>query len=190
MIPVDCLWRVTEVSASPLVVGIGDCKIGQAVRLVTYALGSCIAVALVDTEANLGGLLHFKLPEASNHQEIARENPFYFADLGIKAMLKGALELGLVKKRARVCLIGGAQMIDSGGLQIGKQNYLAARKALWKEGIMVHKEAIGGEKSRNVSLSSNGSIIVRVTGSHEISLLGPGSDRPATSSYSPIGGPK
>lgn len=35
---------------------------------------------------------------------------------------------------------------------IGKRNYLALRKILWKTGIMLASEAVGGNRSRTVFL--------------------------------------
>ena len=49
------------------VVGVGDCCVSgdpDAV-LVTYALGSCIAVVIHDPVSKVGGLLHYMLPESS-----------------------------------------------------------------------------------------------------------------------------
>ncbi len=41
-------------------------------------------------------------------------------------------------KRMVVRLAGGAQVLDSQGVfQIGKRNYLAARRILWKAGILI-----------------------------------------------------
>ena len=46
-------------------VGVGDCKVSNAAEaaLATYALGSCIGLAIYDPAAKVGGLLHFMLPE-------------------------------------------------------------------------------------------------------------------------------
>jgi chemotaxis protein CheD len=43
-------------------------------------------------------------------------------------------------------------MDPDGYFDIGKRNYQALRKILWKAGIMVHAEAIGGETSRSIRL--------------------------------------
>ena len=53
--------------AASLVVGVGDCRVSNDAEslLVTYALGSCIAVTVHDPVAAVGGLLHFMLPESS-----------------------------------------------------------------------------------------------------------------------------
>ncbi|MGZ3387730.1 MAG: chemotaxis protein CheD, partial [Isosphaeraceae bacterium] len=50
-----------------LVVGISDLKVSNnpADSMITYALGSCIAVAVYDPVAKVGGLLHFMLPDST-----------------------------------------------------------------------------------------------------------------------------
>jgi chemotaxis protein CheD len=39
---------------------------------------------------------------------------------------------------------------DGGFFDVGKRNYLSCRKALWKVGLMIHAEAIGGNVCRSV----------------------------------------
>jgi chemotaxis protein CheD len=57
---------------------------------------------------------------------------------------------------------------------IGKRNYLALRKILWKVGIIVQREAIGGDLSRTVMLDcSSGAVSLRVPGEPESLLLPP-----------------
>ena len=50
--------------ANRLVVGIADLKLSKksGELLVTYALGSCLGVAIHDPEAKVGGILHAMLP--------------------------------------------------------------------------------------------------------------------------------
>jgi len=149
------------------VVEVGDCIVAAGSNLATFALGSCIAVTIVDTEVFVAGLLHFKLPDSASDPARAIANPFLFGDTGIRMLLRLAFKLGVQKRRMRVCLAGGAQTIGDTGLQIGKQNYLAARKTLWKEGIMVFKEAIGGDASRSISVTPSGLVVVRASGASE-----------------------
>ena len=52
-----------------------------------------------------------------------------------------------------VTITGGAQVTDeAGALNIGKRNYLAVRKILWKLGVMLQGESVGGTVVRNVRL--------------------------------------
>ncbi|MFY9725524.1 MAG: chemotaxis protein CheD [Bryobacteraceae bacterium] len=138
-----------------LTVGVGDCKVSNGVEsvLATYALGSCIAVAIHDPVAAVGGLLHFMLPESSLNPDKAGQNPFMFADTGIPLLFHAAYGLGAEKRRLVVRAAGGAQVMDDNGLfNIGKRNHLALRKILWKAGVMIHGEEIGGTTSRTVRL--------------------------------------
>jgi chemotaxis protein CheD len=138
-----------------IVVGVADCHFcaDRNGVLATYALGSCIAIAIHDPVAGVGGLLHFMLPESSIDRNKAETNPFLFADTGIPLLFRGTLERGADARRLVVHLAGGAQMVDDGGVfNIGKRNYLAAKKLLWKNGIMIQGEAVGGNLSRTVRL--------------------------------------
>jgi chemotaxis protein CheD len=141
--------------ASLLTVGVGDCKVSNAAgsTLATYALGSCIAVAIHDPVAAVGGLLHFMLPESSLNPGKASQNPFLFADTGIPLLFHAAYGLGAEKCRLVVRAAGGAQVMnDNGVFNIGKRNHLALRKILWKAGVMIHAEETGGTESRTVRL--------------------------------------
>ena len=81
---------------SLLTVGVGDCKVSNGADsvLTTYALGSCIAVAIYDPVAGVGGLLHFMLPESSLNPDRAGQNPFVFADTGIPMLFHAAYGIG------------------------------------------------------------------------------------------------
>jgi chemotaxis protein CheD len=132
-----------------------DCRIGDAPGqvLATYALGSCIGLAVHDAKAGVGGLLHFMLPDSGIDHERGRENPWMFADTGIPMLLDRLCARGASKRRLTVRAAGGASMMDQENVfDIGRRNYLAMRKILWKAGVMVHGEAVGGIRSRTVRL--------------------------------------
>lgn len=136
-------------------VGVADCKVSNAAEsaLATYALGSCIALAIYDPVAAVGGLLHFMLPESSLNPGKASENPYMFADTGIPMLFHSAYRLGAEKRRLVVWAAGGAQVMDDSGVfNIGKRNNLALRKILWKAGVMIHGEEVGGTTARTVRL--------------------------------------
>jgi len=138
-----------------VVVGMGDCKVtAEPVELVTYALGSCIAVVIWDPAAKVGGLLHFMLPDSSVDRETqGRANPYRYADTGTPLLFRQAYEKGAEKRRLQVRLAGGASVLDDGGVfNIGRRNHAAVRKILWKAGVLVHGEDVGGTVSRTVRL--------------------------------------
>jgi chemotaxis protein CheD len=159
-----------------VVIGIGDCKVSKepGSTRVTYALGSCIAVIIHDPVANVGGLLHFMLPESTLDPAKAARNLFMFADTGIPLLFRSAYQLGAEKKRLAVTVAGGAQMMDTQGtFNIGKRNCLAMRKILWKAGVLVQAEQLGGEVSRTVRLEvGSGKVMLREAGQPEKELPG------------------
>jgi chemotaxis protein CheD len=162
-------------AVTPLIVGISDCKVTRDAEsvLVTYALGSCIAVAMHDPVSKATGLLHYMLPESGIDVRKAEANPYMFADTGIPRLIDAIRAVGGDGKRVIVQLAGGAQVLDSQGVfQIGKRNYLAARKILWKAGILIAGEAVGGEISRTTRLEvSTGRLWVREGGGIERELV-------------------
>lgn len=138
-----------------IVVQMADCQVanvpGQV--LATFALGSCIGLAVYDPQASVGGLLHFMLPDSAIDPVRGRENPFMFADTGIPLLLDRVCQKGASPRRLMVHAAGGAQMMDRQNVfEIGKRNYLAMRKILWKRGILLHAEAVGGGSFRTVRL--------------------------------------
>ncbi|HLI86249.1 MAG TPA: chemotaxis protein CheD [Bryobacteraceae bacterium] len=138
-----------------IVVGMADCRTTADPRilLATYALGSCVAVVVYDPVSKVGGLLHFMLPDSAMDPARGQENPYKFADAGIPLLLNKVFSQGASKNRLMVWAVGGAQILDDQGVfQIGKRNCLAARRALWKLGVMVSGEAVGGVDFRTVKL--------------------------------------
>jgi chemotaxis protein CheD len=138
-----------------IVVGVADCKVAESAgeELTTYALGSCIGLAIYDPAAHIGGLLHYMLPDSSIDPVHGRDNPYKFADTGIPLLLNALYARGAAKRRLFVRVAGAADMLAViGGFEIGKRNYLALRKILWKSGLLIHGEAVGGNQSRTIRL--------------------------------------
>lgn len=154
-----------------IVVGIADCKLSNDPDsvLVTYALGSCIGLAIHDPVTRVGGLLHIMLPDSELDREKAAKNPFMFADTGVPLLFRNAYGMGAEKRRLVVRMAGGSQVMDSQGVfNIGKRNALAVRKILWKAGVMLQGESTGGESSRTLRLEvATGTLWMRGPGQPE-----------------------
>jgi chemotaxis protein CheD len=161
---------------STLVVGVGDCRVSTAPgdEVATYALGSCIGLAVYDPRVRVGGLLHFMLPDSAIAARGER-NPYKFADTGIPRLIEEVCALGASTGRLQVWAAGAASMLESaGGFEIGKRNHQALRRMLWKAGLLLQGEAAGGNQSRSVRLDiATGSFWVQ-EGGEERKLLQPG----------------
>lgn len=156
---------------SDVTVGMADLQVSAdpAARLVTYALGSCLGIAVYDPVARVGGLLHVMLPLSEIDRERARDNPALFVDTGVPALFRACYGLGAVKSRVIVKVAGGASAAAAGApdqFQIGKRNMLTLRKLLWKNGVLVRAQDVGGHGiSRNMSLAvADGSVTLRSAG--------------------------
>ncbi|MFQ5649179.1 MAG: chemotaxis protein CheD [bacterium] len=144
---------------------------GEIVR--TLALGSCVAVILLDPQNRAVGLLHVALPDSSINQKRAVERPGMFADTGIVKILQDMKRHGYNgKSRLTVKLAGGASVMDPNNtFNIGKRNILAVRKCLWRYRLGAVAEDLGGHISRTVSIDVNtGKVTLASPGREDWSL--------------------
>src|SRR5262249_27210535 len=110
--------------------------------------------------------LHFMLPESSDEALRAGKSPYMFADTGIPLLFREAYQRGAEKRRMRVRVAGGAQVVEDNGIfNIGRRNCLALKKILWKAGVIAHAEEIGGKCARTMRLELNsGRVFLRSAG--------------------------
>jgi len=122
--------------------------------LSTVGLGSCVAIALYDPEAAVGGLAHIMLPSETMSKD--RCNRAKFPSSAVPLLLERMRGLGARDERIRARIVGGASMFTSllpaGGLQMGERNLLATRTALARAQIPIIAEEVGGEHGRSVYL--------------------------------------
>ena len=150
---------MTAPAAPVVVVGVGD--VGAAAgdgRLATYALGSCLGVAVYDPVARVAGLLHAMLPESSVDPARAARTPAMFVDTGVPLLLRDCARLGARRERLVARLAGGAFAADhetADHFRIGRRNLAAARAALAGHGVPVGAEDVGGSRvSRTLHLDA------------------------------------
>ncbi len=149
------------------IVGVGDMYVSKDPNdaIITYALGACLGVTVYDPVAKVGGMLHAMLPDSSIHNKKEEINPYKFVNLGIPLLFKTAYKLGADKKRLKVKFAGCSQLMDdSGFFNIGKRNYAAARKLLWKNNVMIDAEHC--DKSQSITLIleiESGETIMRIS---------------------------
>jgi len=148
-----------------LIVGISDLKVSNNPGdiLVTFALGSCIAVAIYDPLVKVGGLLHYMLPDSTLDLKKAQDQPGMFADTGVPLLFKSCYRLGAEKKRMVVKVAGGASILDDTNFfRIGQKNITALRKIFWKNNVMIEAEDTGANYNRTVRLDlSTGKFLVK-----------------------------
>src|SRR3990172_1163771 len=136
-----------------VVVRIADYRIAEvSTTLVTYGLGSCVAVALYDTDTRMGGLCHIMLPSST----VARDS----------GNLKDMEGHGCKVDRMVAKIAGGARMFDLQNKEkssyIGERNRDAVLIELAKRRIPLIGEDTGGNYGRSVEFQpGNGEMLVR-----------------------------
>jgi len=140
-------------TSNELVVKVADAKVGMAGDvLVTYGLGSCVAIMLYDAKVLVGGLAHILLPTPSLAKPGA--SPQKFPETAIPHVLEEMAALGANPRRLTARVVGGAamfsNMVPTGSIQMGERNLVACRKTLNAHNIPVVGEAVGGNAGRSV----------------------------------------
>jgi chemotaxis protein CheD len=156
----DARWR--KVEAGEVLVS----KAAADVLTTSAPVGSCVAVCLWDPTSGVGGLLHFLWPDSKLNPDQAENTPACFADTGVRLLFEQAGLMGADKGRCRVRLVGGAEIPDRAEAdRWAKRNLLAVRSVLWRNGVFLEGEEVGGTKARRATLTvSNGEVLV---GLHE-----------------------
>lgn len=136
---------------SNIIVGVADMKLSTNAddTIVTHALGSCLGIVIYDEVAKVAGMLHVMLPNSEiKTADEDKKNPYMFVDTGVPILFKEAYALGAEKKRMKVYVAGGAG--ESKIFAIGKRNFMFLRKLLWKNGVRISGEEVGGTIARNM----------------------------------------
>ena len=136
--------------------------------LVTHALGSCLGITIYDPESHVGGMLHTMLPESQIDPEKGAESPFMFVDTGVPKLFHECYRLGAVKSHLIVKVAGGASgkaAPDKDYFRIGERNFVALRKLLWKNNVLIKSYDVGGFQSRTMSLDlATGQVLLKING--------------------------
>jgi putative nucleotidyltransferase with HDIG domain len=117
----------------------------QSLLLNAY-LGTCVAVALYDAEAGIGGLIHLLLPEPISMTETC--HPEKYASTGFPVFLKALYDAGASPQKLKACIAGGAlvgplQNYDM-ELDIGGRTVERVMQFITDEKIQIEKSETGG----------------------------------------------
>lgn len=160
-------------SSTVLAVGIGELQVtaDRSCLLVSYGLGSCVAVCLWDARHVVAGMAHVMLPEASvGHRPSSV--PAKFADQAVVALLDNLDRLRADRSRLVAKIAGGAQMFSPIGqadmLAVGQRNVERVKEMLRRRQIPLVGEDTGGRSGRTVTfVPTTGKLLVKMIGSGE-----------------------
>ena len=133
-------------------VKVADYAVAADGLITTVGLGSCVAIALYDSTARVGGLAHVLLPSETMSRD--RSNPAKFPATVVPIVLAEMQRLGAISGRIRAKIAGGASMFANfsaaGGINIGERNVAAVRDVLAKRSIQIVAEDVGSDHGRSV----------------------------------------
>ena len=136
--------------------------------LKTMALGSCVAIVMLDPATKSVGMAHIALPDSSINSEKRKVKPGYFADSAIPVLLDRMRDSGSFgnPRLMTIKIIGGANVLGSSMIfDIGNRNIAAIKSILASYGANVAAEDTGGNNSRTVSVDvDTGSILIYCPG--------------------------
>lgn len=132
----------------------------------SVGLGSCVAVALYDTQRKIGGLAHIMLPGSASLN--GSQPSCRYADPAITALVRALHRKGGVRKDTVAKMVGGARMFSDYGNSdqgIGEQCIESIKDILKREQIPLIGEDTGGHHGRSVEFHlDSGTVIVRAIG--------------------------
>ncbi|MFP4112053.1 MAG: chemotaxis protein CheD [Candidatus Woesearchaeota archaeon] len=134
--------------------------------LVSLGLGSCVGVAIYDSEKKIGGLAHIMLPNIYDNAKNDTINQNKFADVALPNMLKDLESKGCNKARLKAKIAGGAHMFSSlslnDNMDIGKKNAEAVKIVLEEQSIPITVNETGGNLGRTIRFDlSNGILKIK-----------------------------
>ena len=140
----------------------------------THALGSCVAIVILDPATRTIGMAHVALPDSKVHPSRAEKLPGYFADTAVPVLLEKMKEMGAGGNLLKmiVKLTGGANVMDKNNtFNIGKRNVLAIKKELWRHRMGARAEDVGGPISRTVTVNmDDGKVVVTSPGREPVNV--------------------
>jgi chemotaxis protein CheD len=152
-------------------VGMADLKAGKNPdSIISYGLGSCVGIALYDSQTRIGGLAHIMLPDST--QARATDNTAKFADTALPVLLNQIIALGASKARITAKIAGGSQMFSfaqaTDVMRIGDRNVEAVREVLKSLSVRLLAEDVGGNYGRTVELLlDSGAFVIKTVNKGE-----------------------
>lgn len=147
-------------------IGIADMNIAKGEDvLVTFALGSCVAICLYDAEKKIAGMAHIMLPDSKQLANGANQ-PLKFADTALIELLKVMQQNGARSSVLIAKIAGGAQMFAETGNSplgnIGGRNTQAVKDGLARFRIPIIAEDTGKNFGRTCYFdASTGTMLIK-----------------------------
>ncbi len=124
--------------------------------LIAPAVGSCLVITMHEHILKIGGMIHAMLPHSKDSfgSFMLEEIPDgKYVDIAIDLALEKMKAFGGEPENIEAKVVGGANMFGLYHPDIGKDNFLSAKKKLREVGVKLTRASIGGSIGRSVEFS-------------------------------------
>lgn len=120
--------------------------------VITTVVGSCIALALWDSQARIGGLTHLVIPPLDDAEEVTR-----FGAQAIDLLVCAMMKEGADRLRLAATVVGAARLltIDEGEASVAQRTLRFIRDFLRRDGFPLRLDDTGGDAPRRVSFETD-----------------------------------
>lgn len=142
-----------------VIIGISDMNVVKGGdSIITYALGSCVGVALYDSTRKIAGLAHVLMPSSADVRD-GNINVMKYVDTAVPELVRRMERAGASIFALTAKIAGGAQMFSMSGasaqFNIGDRNVAMARETLQKLRIKIVAQDTGSNYGRTVEIFSD-----------------------------------
>jgi len=133
----------------------GDFYVTTVSEMITTVLGSCISACIFDLENRVGGMNHFMLPMAGEHNSESWDvsNATLanrFGNFAMENLINEILKAGGRREHLRVKLFGGGRVLKL-ALDVSDRNIKFAESYIRSEGFNLLAKDLGGTCPRKVN---------------------------------------
>lgn len=124
-------------------------------EMISTVLGSCISIALFDSENGVGGLNHFMLAKNTSIENEGESNRLMgkFGEYAMELLIKDVLDKGAKFENLQAKVFGGSNVFNlpaASGAQVGEVNIRFAFEYLEQKKIPVVTSNTGGTAPRKI----------------------------------------
>ncbi len=140
----------------------GEVRSTRRATLVSNAIGSCIAVMMIDQSRQAGGIAHVMLPGSAERTQM--DHRFRYAENAVEELIRQMKELGSRQSDLIAVLAGGGNVLRRPDDTICSMNICSVLAVLQQRGVPISASSLGGTERRKVRLDLMGRRVFQAMG--------------------------
>lgn len=139
--------------------------------LVSNAIGSCIAVMMIDYSRQTGGIAHVMLPGSAAGRADQQQNRFRYAEDAIDELIRQLKDLGSRESDMIAVVAGGGNVLRRPDDTICSMNIYSVLAVLRQRRVPVAASSLGGTERRKVRLDLSTCLAFQAMGDDQEKIL-------------------